>query len=449
MIKEIKWKEHPILGNLKLDFTNQFGNICNTIVLAGENGSGKTTVLSLISTFLNLGSFEFFDYIIYEINGIDYKITPDNTSNAQMGFHNRCNLQTNETSRIRTNKNNSPSRIESDLQDIRHYGCVYSKARSGFNTSKIQSSKTSQLDSRFYDDDSNDDFTSIKQLLVDIEAQDNSEWMQICRKPTGETFEEFCKRAKLTRFSNAFNNFFDNIKFNNVDLSNPSEKKIIFEKNGYSVDIDSMSTGEKQIVFRGSHLLKNSRNLLNGTILIDEPELSMHPKWQEKVFYFYKNLFYSNSVCQTQIIMATHSEYVIKSALSNPNDTLVIILSNNNGIIEPKHIIAPTILPSISNAEVNYFAFGISSTDYHNQLYGYLQLKENKTSVKQCDDFIANNMFYNAQIHEKISVNTRSNTTYFTLPTYIRNAIDHPDSGNIYTEDELQTSIELLIDLCK
>lgn len=32
---------------------------------------------------------------------------------------------------------------------------------------------------------------------------------------------------------------------------------------------------------------------------------------------------------------------------------------------------------------------------------------------------------------------------------YIRNAIDHPDSGNIYTKEELRTSIEFLIELCK
>ena len=41
MIKKIKWNNHPIIGNLELDFTKPDGTPYNTIVIAGENGSGK------------------------------------------------------------------------------------------------------------------------------------------------------------------------------------------------------------------------------------------------------------------------------------------------------------------------------------------------------------------------------------------------------------------------
>lgn len=55
-IKKVKWSNHPILGNLELDFTNQVtGEPFSNILFAGENGSGKTTILETISTFLNLG----------------------------------------------------------------------------------------------------------------------------------------------------------------------------------------------------------------------------------------------------------------------------------------------------------------------------------------------------------------------------------------------------------
>ena len=67
-----------------------------------------------------------------------------------------------------------------------------------------------------------------------------------------------------------------------MDQNDSSEKKIIFTKYGRDISIDNLSTGEKQIVFRGAYLLKNSNNLSKGIVLIDEPELSMHPKWQEK-----------------------------------------------------------------------------------------------------------------------------------------------------------------------
>ena len=39
------------------------------------------------------------------------------------------------------------------------------------------------------------------------------------------------------------------------------EKKILFKKNITLVPIDNLSTGEKQIVFRGAYLLKNINNL--------------------------------------------------------------------------------------------------------------------------------------------------------------------------------------------
>lgn len=448
MIKEIKWDSHPVLGDLSLDFTKPNEDLYNTIIFAGENGCGKTTILSTLSTFLNLRSFEPFSHIRYCVDGTVKLIRKGEDINSRLGFHIRKDEQSGQEQKIYTNRNNNVDDIKSDKMDLRHYGCVFSKARSGFSTNKIRSTTTLQLDADRYDDDSIDDFTSIKQLLIDIDSQDNSEWMNLTRKNTGESFELFCKRAKLARFRNAFNEFFEDIKFERIDVSDPAEKKIVFTKFGKQVDIDSMSTGEKQIVFRGTQLLRNSNNLSGGTILIDEPELSMHPKWQVKALPFYRGLFTYNGIQNVQMILATHSEYIIKSALNDPGNVLVIVLRNDNGVIVPTKITAPTALPSISSAEVNYNAFGVLSPDYHIQLYGYLQTKENKTTIKDCDDYIMQSPHYNPSIHAKASSNPYG-TQYATLPTYIRNAIDHPNPGNTFTDQELKRSIELLIRLCR
>ena len=450
MIKEIKWDNHSVLGNLLLDFTKHEENLYNTIILAGENGCGKTTILSTLSTFLNLNSFEPFSHILYIVDGTRQRIYKDkNDSNFAQGWSlRRKDEHSGQDQQILIGQYNDLNNIKFDQVDIRHYGCVFSKARSGFSTNKITSTTTLQLDSDRYDDDSQEDFTNIKQLLIDIDSQDNSEWMDITRSRTGESYESFSKRAKLTRFCSAFNNFFENIKFEKIDTNDLTEKKIVFKKYGKQIDIDSMSTGEKQIVFRGTQLLRNSNNLNGGIILIDEPELSMHPKWQERALSFYRNLFTYEGTQNVQMILATHSEYIIKSALNDPDNVLVIVLKNDNGAIVPTRITAPTALPSISNAEVNYNAFGVLSTDYHIQLYGYLQSKENKTIIKDCDDYIAQSQFYNPSIHSKPSTNPHG-TQYNTLPTYIRNAIDHPDSDNTFTDDELKKSIELLIELCR
>ena len=65
MIKTIEWDNDKIIGNLKLDLTKSDGSPYSTIVLAGENGTGKTRILQTLSTFLNLDTIEPFKEIIY------------------------------------------------------------------------------------------------------------------------------------------------------------------------------------------------------------------------------------------------------------------------------------------------------------------------------------------------------------------------------------------------
>ena len=446
MIKEIKWNNHPILGNLVLNFCKPNGGIYNTIVLAGENGTGKTSILETMSTFLNLGSIEPFEYIKYEINGVDYTIKP--YQYPELGFHQRMNENTGTITNISNSKNNNRNKISSDLEDLRHYGCVYSKARSGFSTNKVKSVTTQQLDADQYEGDTKDDFTNIKQLIIDISTQDNSDWMEITRSGSGLSFEDFILTSRIYRFEQAFNSFFETLRFKNVDNSQRDEIDILFEKNNKRISIDALSTGEKQIVFRGAHLLKNSNRINGGTALVDEPELSMHPKWQNKIMEFYRDLFTHSGTQSTQLFFATHSEYVLRAALDSSNDTLVIILNDDRGIITPNKTVTPAVLPTITSAEINYLAFDVASNDYHIELYGYLQNKIGATSVKDCDTYIASQVGkYDPNRHAKAS--SHGTTTYQTLTTFIRNAIDHPDPSRKFTSTELRTSIELLIELCR
>ena len=110
--------------------------------------------------------------------------------------------------------------------------------------------------------------------------------------------------------------------------------------------------------------------------MVNGPELSMHPKWQEKILDYYKNLFIKDGRQDAQLFFATHSEHVVKEALSNKEDNLVIVLLDNEGTIAGRKIDAPSVLPGITNAETNYLAFDILSNDYHIELYGWLQERE-------------------------------------------------------------------------
>lgn len=189
MITKLKWKNHSILDDLELDFTDSAGKVYNTIILAGENGTGKTTILQTLSEFLNLGSFAPFDFIKYQTDNKSFHIYSKNERDANSGFHYRKNLNDNSEILIQSHRNFNEDSIRKDEFDIRHYGFAYSKARSGFKTKKVTSTTTQQLDNKMQDNDENDDFTSIKQLLVDIDAQDNSNWMQISQKRKGRTLK--------------------------------------------------------------------------------------------------------------------------------------------------------------------------------------------------------------------------------------------------------------------
>lgn len=452
MITKIKWNNHEILGNLELDFTKADGSPYSTIILAGENGTGKTTILETLSTFLNLGSIEPFEFIEYNIENNLYTIIPLSEDNKQLGFHKRICKIDGTTKDITSNRYNNTDSIVNDISDIRHYGCSYSKARSGFATDKVTSVTTSQLDSNKYENDDNENFTSIKQLIVDIDTQDNSDWMEISKSNTGKTLDEFLQTAKLSRFKYSFDNFFDNLSFSRIDNSSPEEKRILFKKYGHEISVDALSTGEKQIVFRGAHLLKNSNSIIGGTALIDEPELSMHPTWQKRILPYYRSLFSSGLEQMTQLIIATHSEYVLSSALQDSDNVLVIVLNQSQAGISQRHITSPSVLPTITAAEINYLAFNIPSTDYHIELYGNLQHKLGDLNVINTDSYIKAHNLYNVSMHSKPSSFTNQNghiTNYETLPTYIRNAIDHPDPINRpYTSYELQCSINLLIEIC-
>ena len=459
-IAKIKWKGHPILGDLELDFTNKNKKDIpyDTIIFAGENGTGKTTVLTSISDFLNGYSIDF-EYIEYQIDNEIYQAIPP-TQELYYGYYNLLlpdkNIIEVNTGKNRSGGSTSNPRIDKDPRNIRFYGCVFSKARADYKTDKITGTTTKQLDIENKDVDTEDNFTSIKQLLVDIEGEDNAKFKEYSkeREELGKDaihWSNFKPSSKMYRFSNAFDNFFENkIKYSKIE-NNSAEKIILFKKYGRDISIDNLSTGEKQIVFRGAFLLRNLQKMKGGTIFIDEPELSMHPKWERKILQYYKDLFTEDKELKSQLFIATHSEYVLKEALSQNKENennLVIVLKDDLGQIKGNRIDSLSLsLPVITSAEVNYHAFDIPSIDYHIELYGTLQNRFNLSTVKDCDKFIKKSKFYNQEIHyKKWEFNT---TTYETLPSYIRNSIDHPDANRKYNEDELRKSITLLQNLLK
>lgn len=53
-IKKIKLIDNSFFGNAEFDFTDASGQLMDTIILAGENGCGKTQLLNIIYDFSRL-----------------------------------------------------------------------------------------------------------------------------------------------------------------------------------------------------------------------------------------------------------------------------------------------------------------------------------------------------------------------------------------------------------
>ena len=81
---------------------------------------------------------------------------------------------------------------------------------------------------------------------------------------------------------------------------------IFTNSSGDKFDINELSSGEKQLFLRT--LAIRMLNPENSIILIDEPELSLHPKWQQRIVDVYRKIGKNN-----QIIIATHSPHILGS----------------------------------------------------------------------------------------------------------------------------------------
>jgi len=116
---------------------------------------------------------------------------------------------------------------------------------------------------------------------------------------------EIYKRVRLN-INNIFENFNLNLEFDSRDGAG----NLFFRnKAGEKFSIDEISTGEKTLLSKVLYLYL--KEIKDSIILIDEPELSLHPAWQNKILKLYENFAKANNC---QIIIATHSPHIIGSA---------------------------------------------------------------------------------------------------------------------------------------
>lgn len=188
------------------------------------------------------------------------------------------------------------------------------------------------------------------------------------------------------------------------------------------------------------------------TIIIENPEIFLHPEAQQKLMRFFS---FCKKFCQ--IIIETHSEYIIKSTIeSSKMDTNVYVSQKdaNGYTILSKY--RGKDFKTNSYLEILYKSFGIITPEFHILLYGLVQQKYNKkkglfeSSMSEFDKYL--NGVTSVPRKKWKHVYRGKTSIYETLPTFIRNKIDHPEAINpetkkhySYTKKELKISIDFLL----
>ena len=156
---------------------------------------------------------------------------------------------------------------------------------------------------------------------------------------------------------------------------------------------DTYSSGEQELILR-LETLKDRITQNLDMVLLDEPETSLHPKWQQKIVPYVLDILKDNNSGERdlQLFVSSHSENVLKS-IFNLKDTLIIRLYEENGEIKSQNISnMNTILNPTTIAEIQYLVFDIATIEYHNQLYGKLLFSCNNGSnnlyQKKVEDYL-------------------------------------------------------------
>lgn len=304
-IKSLEIENSKILKNIKIDFQDN-DKVLDTIIVAGINGSGKTTLLetiykgikNIVNSNKEICKFEF-----------QFEENEKTVFNNEKDFFQKLNLYD-------YYKNNQPDYFNSEE--------FYSKLNI--------LPKIIYIPSEIKFDQIINAVTNMKKEYSFLNTIDNNiikdvpSYIASRVIYTANTEENLTMGQARKKVYDEINEIFDildiNVKLYGVSQDEKS-MPVFINSLGEKFDINGLSSGEKQLFLRILSIKMLEPE--NSIILIDEPELSLHPKWQQKIIEVYKRIGKNN-----QIITATHSPHILGSV---PNENIFILSKNEDGKI--------------------------------------------------------------------------------------------------------------------
>ena len=310
-IKNLHIKEFKGLRDISINFEKNDEPL-DLVVLAGSNGSGKTRILESV--------LRYFQYDInYKRNnieaGIFYEEKEKNCiSNVQDFFYGLEYFSYHEVNNPLYEKH---IEIKNKLDILPKI--IYVPTEINFQKMDVASTTLVQEYK----------FINIvnTNLIKDIPSYIATKMISAMLKNKNEKVGDVQKKV-----FNEINEIFENLSIDVKveDISQDGRNITLFTNSlGDEFDINELSSGEKQLFLRT--LAIKMLNPENSIILIDEPELSLHPKWQQRIVDVYRKIGKNN-----QIIIATHSPHILGSVkkenimlLDKDDDGKIVVKTGN------------------------------------------------------------------------------------------------------------------------
>ena len=329
-IKNLHIEEYNGLENLDINFESE-GKVLDLIVLAGINGSGKTRVLESIRYW-----FEMFRSKAVNVE-LFYEENEKEVLKSLMNSEGLTEVEKEAQKDIE---------FTDCLRNIKfyNYDYRYNKTENQNYNSKIISRSFGKLKifPKIIYVPTEINFEEIKKAQTNLkkeysfinivdsyEIKDIPSYIATRISKVANEEEDLTMGQVRKKVFEEINGIFEILELD-VKLSEISKDEnsmpIFTDSSGKKFGINELSSGEKQLFLRT--LAIKMLEPENSIIMIDEPELSLHPKWQQKIIDVYKKIGKNN-----QIILATHSPHILGSV---EKENIILLIKNRDGNIETR-----------------------------------------------------------------------------------------------------------------
>lgn len=307
-IKNLHIKEYNGLENLDINFESK-GKVLDLIVLAGINGSGKTRVLESVLDF-------FYKIEMFYKSQNKIELFYEEIENESIKTAGNIDVFYNELKNGAKGAFLSPKYLEIKKILKKFPKIIYVPTEINFQ--KVQKAQTNFK--KEY---------SFINIVDSYEIKDIPSYIATWISKVANEEENLTMGQVRKKVFAEINGIFEILELD-VKLSEISKDEnsmpIFTDSSGKKFGINELSSGEKQLFLRT--LAIKMLEPENSIIMIDEPELSLHPKWQQKIVDVYRKIGRNN-----QIILATHSPHILGSV---EKENIVLLEKNENGIVEVK-----------------------------------------------------------------------------------------------------------------